>query len=201
MANALNVDRKRLGIIGGIGMALLALLFALFMTGSVFAAFPISGVGGFVIAADKIKDTDFKLYPQLGPTEHKSTWGNAAIDLGTATIHGLVLSKNIDLRGALDTYGIKDVDVVVTSSSGVKGENLKLRVTGIDAENSQFTNLKVEEHTTDNPLNVIDLKAPTLELENARLNAHFMPAESIGIPGLKVKILHHTGDGKTIGDF
>lgn len=202
MVNALNVNKKRLGIIGGIGgTGLLALLLSLFLTGSVFAAFPISGVGGFVIAADKIEGSNFKLYPQLGPTEHKGTWGNAAVELGSATINGLVLSKNIDLRGALDAYGITDVDVVVTSTDGVQGENLKLRVTGIDAQDSQFTNLKVEEHYTDNPLNVIDLEAPTLELTNAKLNTHFMSASSIGIPGLKVKILHNTTDGETIGDF
>lgn len=202
MTNALNVNKKRLGIIGGIGgTGLLALLLTLFLTGSVFAAFPIAGVGGFVIEAAKIEGNNFKLYPQLGPTEHNSTWGNAAIDLGGATIDGLVLSKKIDLRGALDAYGIRDVDVVVTSTSGVSGQNLKLRVTGIDAQNSQFANLNVQEYKTDNPLNVIDLKSNNLVLTNAKLNTHFMSAESIGIPGLKVKILHNTNDGRTIGDF
>lgn len=202
MTNALNVNKKRLGIIGGIGATgLLALLLTLFLTGAVFAAFPIAGVGGFVIQAAKIEGKNFKLYPQLGPTEQKSTWGNAAIDLGEAKINGLVLSKKIDLRGALDAYGIKDVDVVVTASSQVEGQNLKLRVTGIDAEGSQFANLQVTEHYTDNPLNVIDLKANSLNLTNAKMNTHFMQAESIGIPGMKLKILHNTNDGKTIGDF
>ncbi len=202
MINALNVDKKRLGIIGGIGgTGLLALVLTLFLTGSVFAAFPISGVGGFIVAADSIKGTDFKLYPQLGPTENKNPWGNAAVDLGTATIDGLVLSKNIDLGGALAAYDIESVEVAVTANGSVQGDNLKLRVTGIDAGNAQFSNLKVQEYHTDNPLNVIDLQAPTLDLTNAKLNTHFLQAGSIGIPGLKVKLIHNKTDGTKIGDF
>ncbi|PWA13035.1 hypothetical protein DCC39_02580 [Pueribacillus theae] len=202
MVDALNVNKKRLGIIGGAGGAgLIALLLSLFLTGSAFAAFPIAGVGGFVIAADKIEGTDFKLYPQLGETEKKAAWGQAAVELGTAKINGLKLSKNIDLQGALDAYNVETVDVMVTSGAGVDGKDLKLRVTGIKSENSTFTNLEVAEHYTDNPLKSIDLKAPTLVLDKPELNTHFLSASNIGIPGLKVKIIANMKDGKKIGDF
>lgn len=202
MANALNVNKKRLGIIGGAGsLGLVTLLVTLLMTGTALAAFPISGVGGFVVAADKITGEDFKLYPQIGETEERSAWAQAGVDLGTATIEGLVLSKNINTENALGNYGINSVDLKVTSSGGdVEGENLKLLVSGIDAGNASFKGLEVTEHKTDNPLNVIDLEAPTLKLTDAELNTHYLSAGSIGIPGMKLKIIANTEDGP-VGDF
>jgi hypothetical protein len=201
MENALNVNKKRLGIIGGAGMlGLIALLLVLFMSGTVFAAFPLSGVGGFVISADKITGTNFKLYPSLGETENKPVWAQAAIDSESATINGLVLSKNINTESALGSYNIKSVDVIVTGGD-VVGQNLKLRVSGIESDNTLFKNLQVKEYYTDNPLNVIDLQAPNLTLDHPKLNTHFLSAGDISIPSMKLKIVANMKDGSKLGDF
>lgn len=202
MKNALNLSKKRLGIVGGAaGIGLMALVLTLFMTGSAFAAFPLSGVGGFVVKADNISGEDFKLYPELGETEEHGSWGQAAVDLGTADIDGLDLSKDIDLDGALDSYDVESVTVAVTADDIVEGEDLQLRVTGIDAGDAGFSDLEVEEHHTDNPLNVIDLEAPTLDLDDAELNTHYLKAGDIGIPGMKLKLIANMEDGDEVGDF
>ncbi|KYD19667.1 DUF6230 family protein [Saccharococcus caldoxylosilyticus] len=201
MENALNVNKKRLAIIGGAGMlGLIALLLVLFMSGTVFAAFPLSGVGGFIISADKITGTNFKLYPSLGETENKPVWAQAAIDLESATINGLMLSKNINTESALGSYNVKSVDVIVTGGD-VVGKNLKLRVSGIESDNTLFKNLQVKEYYTDNPLNVIDLQAPNLTLDHPKLNTHFLSAGDISIPGMKLKIVANMKDGSKLGDF
>ncbi|UOE75817.1 DUF6230 family protein [Parageobacillus thermoglucosidasius] len=201
MENALNVNKKRLGIVGGAGMlGLIALLVTLLMSGTVFAAFPLAGIGGFTISANKITGTGFKLYPALGETEKKPVWAQAAIDLATANIEGLVLSKNINTESALGSYNVNSVDVIVTGGD-VVGQNLKLRVSGIQSSNTSFKNLQVKEYYTDNPLNVIDLQAPNLTLDNPSLNTHFLSAGDISIPNMKLKIVANMKDGSKLGDF
>ncbi|QQK74580.1 hypothetical protein HUG15_02490 [Salicibibacter cibarius] len=201
MGNALRVSKKRLGIIASAaGAGLTALLLSLFMSGSLFAAFPLAGVGGFTISADTIEGEDFELYPVIGETAENPVWAQAAVELGTAAIDGLVLSKNINTEDALGAYGVNSVDVQVTSSGVVEGDDLSLRVSGIDSNDSQFAGLEVTENYTDNPLNAIDLTAPELTLDNPELNTHFLSAQSIGIPGLKVQVISNTDDG-SIGGF
>ncbi|QQK78699.1 hypothetical protein HUG20_01475 [Salicibibacter cibi] len=201
MANALNVSKKRLGMIGAAaGTGLIAVLLSLFISGSLFAAFPLAGIGGFTISADEIDGTDFSLYPTIGETEQNQEWAQAGVDLGTADIDGLVLSKNIDTEDALGAYGVNSVDVQVTSSGVVEGDNLNLMVSGIDAVDSQFGGLEVAEYYTDDPMDSFDLSAPDLLLEDAELNTHFLSADSIGIPGLQVQVISNTEDG-SIGGF
>ncbi|QQK74581.1 hypothetical protein HUG15_02495 [Salicibibacter cibarius] len=201
MGNVLNVSKKRLGLIGAAaGAGLTAVLLSLFISGSLFAAFPLAGIGGFTISADEIEGTDFSLYPAIGETAEYEDWAQAGVDLGTADIHGLVLSKNIDTEDALGAYGVNSVDVQVTSSGVVEGDNLSLMVSGIDAVDSQFTSLEVSEHYTDDPMDSFDLAAPELLLDDAELNTHYLSADSIGIPGLQVQVISNTEDG-SIGGF
>lgn len=78
MRSVLSIERKRFWMFSGIGYTALAVVISLlFFTGTVFAAFPLTGIGGFVIAADKITGTGFKLYPQIGETSEKSVWPQA----------------------------------------------------------------------------------------------------------------------------
>lgn len=201
MGSLFTVNTKRFAIAGGAGFAaLIALLAMLLLSGTAFAAFPLSGVGGFTISADKITGTGFKLYPAIGETEQRGAWGQGAIDLATADITNLVLTKNINTESALGAYGIKSIDVVVTGGN-VSGQNLKLRVTGIQAASTSFTGLEVQEHKTDNPLNVIDLSAPSLTLEKPSLNTHYLSAGSITIPNMKLKVVANMKDGSRVGDF
>ncbi|OUM87025.1 MAG: hypothetical protein BAA01_16570 [Bacillus thermozeamaize] len=199
----LHIDRKRFLIMGGVGYAaLIALLAALLLTGTVFAAFPVAGIGGFVIAADKIVGDGFKLYPSLGETSEKPSWPQAAVDLSSATISGLNLSKDLDVSGALGNYGIHKVLVEITATQDVVGQGLKLRISGLAADRAEFDTLDVKEKHSDNPLNKLGMEAPKLTLTKAELNTHSLVAQSIAIPGMKLKIKAYDANGKLIGgDF
>ena len=55
--------------------AALALLLAMgigIWTGGVALAMPVAGIGGFVVEADEIQITNFKLLPKVGQTSEKS---------------------------------------------------------------------------------------------------------------------------------
>lgn len=202
MANALNINKKRFGIIASIGsFSLIALLVTLLLTGTVFAAFPLAGVGGFTVKASEINGANFELYPTIGETEKEKDWVNAAVKLnGQTTIKDLNLVKTIGVDGALESYGIQKVDIVISSETDVSGNGLFLRVTGIQAVDSLFGNLTIEENTGDIEKSFI-LKAPSLSLTNAELNTHFLQAGNIGIGGLKVKLVHTKTNGDKVGDF
>lgn len=202
MVNALNINKKRFGIIASIGsFSLIALLVTLLLTGTVFAAFPLAGVGGFTVKADKIEGKDFKLYPELGPTEKNANWVNAAVKLdGQTKIQGLNLIKTLGLDGAFSSYGIQRVDIVITSETDVEGQGLFLKVTGINAIDSLFEDLNISEDTGSLNKSFV-LEAPSLELTDAELNTHFLQAGTIGIGGLKVKLIHTKTNGEKVGDF
>lgn len=202
MVNALNINKKRFRIVAGVGsFALIALLITLLMTGTVFAAFPLAGVGGFTVKADKIQGVDFELYPEIGPTEKKDPWVNAAINIdGQTTINGLELIKTIDVETVLNAYNVKTVDIIVSSGAGVSAQGLQLRVTGLQSDDSLLTGLEISEGT-DGLNKAFVLAADALNLDEAALNAHFLKVGSIGIPGLKIQIVHNKNNGSSEGGF
>jgi len=203
MGNVLSINKKAFVITTGIGYAfLMALLATLFFSGTILAAFPIGGVGGFVVAADKIVGTDFKLAPTLGQTQESASWPQGAVDLGSVEIDGMELSKEIDVSAALGTsYNIGTAKVVITTNGKVTGQNIKMNITGMVADQATFQTMKVEEKYS-NPLEALGLSAARMELENPEINAHALIAPSITLPGMKLKILVYDTDGNYIaGDY
>ena len=204
MTNLLNINKRRFRFISmaaSIGFVLF--FFFLFLTSSVFAAFPIAGVGGFVIEASRITGNNLQITTELGSTEMHENWGQARIELGQANIMGLKLTKKVNLNGALSQYGIKDMEIVITPASGatVAGNNLRLGVTGLTASRSDFRNLHADERSSTKPIDRLRITATQLALDNPKLNVHAMAAGNIAIPGLKVKFIFNKYDGTTIGDF
>lgn len=204
MTNLLNINKRRFRFISmaaSIGFVLF--FFFLFLTSSVFAAFPIAGVGGFVIEASRITGNNLQITTELGSTEMHENWGQARIELGQANIMGLKLTKKVNLNGALSQYGIKDMEIVITPASGatVAGNNLRLGVTGLTASSSDFRNLHADERSSTKPIDRLRITATQLALDNPKLNVHAMAAGNIAIPGLKVKFIFNKYDGTTIGDF
>ncbi len=203
---ALNINKQRFSLVASIGsIGLIILLLILFMTRTAFAAFPIAGVGGFVVEATKITGTGLKIFTDVGPTSQHENWGQARVELSTADITGLHLAKNIDLGGSLSSYGVEELEIVVEPKSGalVKSENLTIGTTGITATGSDFRTLRVDENSqANNPLEVFQLAANNITLDNAKINTHLLKAESIGIPGLKVKLILKDVHGNIIsGNF
>lgn len=185
-------NKKRFAVSAGLAYALLVALLVLALSGGVaLAAFPIAGVGGFVIKANTIDGTGFHLYPTMGQTSEQMIYPMAVVDLDTATISGLNLSKTLTAMGYT-------VDVVIAATQDVTGNGLKLKITGLTASSAGFTGLDVEEHAGDyngdgnvDALDKIDLKAPSLHLENAELNTHYLFANTITIPGMSLNINVH----------
>lgn len=199
----LSINRKRFLVTMGAGYALLAaVLVTLLLTGTVFAAFPLSGIGGFVVAADKIVGEGFKLVPTIGDTSERSVWPQGAVTLDSVTISGLTLTKEIDtgdLAGLVG--GIEKVVVEISANGRVNGEGVTMHISGMTADRAVFTNMTIDEKYSVIPLGKVDLEAPTLDLTNAELNTHTLMTRSISLPGMKLKIKAFR-EGKLIGgDF
>lgn len=199
---ALNINGKRFSLIAGISSAVFIVIAAIMLLARpTFAAFPIAGVGGFVIDAQRITGTNLNIYTDMGPTSLHENWGQARIEIGSVNITGLKLVKNIDLKGALSQYDISELEVLVTPREGVtvSGSQVKLKVTAILATNSSFTNLKIQENrNASRPIDVFHLNASNFTLDGPELNSHFMSAGTITIPGLNVKLRLIKNDGTKI---
>lgn len=204
MESALNVNKKRFRVIASIGSAgLIALLVMLLMTGTIFAAFPLAGIGGFTVEASKIVGNQFELYPEVGPTEGSDKWMNAAIYIeGETKITQLNLAKTLDVSSTLGSYGVNTVDIIISNSgSDITAEGLRLRVTGLQSDDSLLTNLGIQEgvNNKDGDRQPFILSSDVVNLTNAQLNTHYLSVGSIGIPGLKIQLVHNTTDGKKGG--
>ncbi|ADG05805.1 DUF6230 family protein [Kyrpidia tusciae] len=196
---AVQTNRKRFFAASGVGLGgLVVLLASLFLTGTVYAAFPLTGIGGFVISADEIIGQQMNLYPALGQTSEQSIWPQAAIELSSATIKGLNLTKDLDVSKELGNFGMNKVKVVIGATKDVQGSGLKLRITGLQADQANFSTFDMEEKYSDNPLNKLGMTSSQIDLVKPQLNTHSLVAQSLGIPGMSLSLEVYDKDGKQL---
>lgn len=74
-------------------------------------------------------------------------------------------------------------------------------MTGLQSDDSLLTNLGIQEgvNNKDGDRQPFILSSDVVNLTNAQLNTHYLSVGSIGIPGLKIQLVHNTTDGKKGG--
>lgn len=241
---SLNVNRRLFKRSAGISfMVLVALLTLLVATGTVFATAPIAGVGGFVIEADSIDGSDFELIPALTstntgngvaqsqtsiPNEYQKVYPAAQVWLGSASIDGLNLWKNISLEAIAGAFGIPNVSYVkveIGASGTVTGSELTMNATDIVADDAAFTDMIMMENLpTEHPNHLTDMQtsttttdifgeeintgvqigmsAGTMSMTNGVINTHYMKAASMDIPGMTLQLkLYDANDAQIMPPF
>lgn len=206
----LNINKRRFMITGSVGFGILAVLLALLIaTGSVFAAIPMTGMGGFEVSATRISGTGFELIPAVTDingegTNPESLWPAAQNYLATTTIDGLKITKTLDIGKLMPG---KKCEIVVSAANGVTGEGVLMYLTNLTADSASFTSLEMDENmpvahphkyklpgsTTELTLTPstgaeIGQKAPNMELINPKITTHYMKNDKITIPGMKVSL-------------
>lgn len=185
MLNPLNINVKRCLKVSGFGtLGLILLLLILLFTGALLAAFPLTGIGEYVVAAEKIEGKDFKLIPEL--SKNSTTVGY--IQLKEAKIDDLFLSKNVNLSGVLKNYGVSDVDIIVAIKKKISGSDLFMYVTGIDAKETGFSDLGVVENENEYFSTGVELDTVELLLNDAKLYTNHLVAREIYINPLGLRI-------------
>jgi hypothetical protein len=202
LKNALNLNKKRFLTTLGLGFGgLTTMITAIFATGNAYAAFPITGVGGFVIAADSINGTGFKQAPTVGQTSQQQAYPMSLITLDNVTIKGLKLTKDIDVSSQFGGL-ISKVQIQITSSQDVTGTGVNMNVSGITADQANFGGLDIHESYSTDPTKQIQLSSTNLSLTNAQMNTHSMGATNMNMPGMSVKILGINSSGAIVtGNF
>lgn len=191
MLNPLNINVKRCLKVSSFGtLGLILLLLILLFTGALLAAFPLTGIGEYVVAAEKIEGKEFKLIPEL--KGESTTVG--FIQLKEAKIDDLFLSKNVNLSGVLITYGVSDIDIIVAIKKKINGTDLMMYVTGIDARETGFLDLGVVESKNDYFKTGVELDTVELLLNDAKLYTHHLVAKEIYINPLGLRIHVHQNE-------
>lgn len=196
------IDKKKFLASLGISLAgLFSVLGTLFCTGTAFAAFPLAGIGGFVVSADSIHGEGFQQFATVGPTSEKSALPQAGIRLDRVTIDGMQLTKDLDVSSQFGGL-IAKVRVQIDAQKEVTGSGIEMHVSGIASDQAQFSSLDINESDSTDPTKKIALDAGTLDLTHAQLNTHSLHADSMSIPGMSVKILALDGAGNVLlGNF
>lgn len=191
MLNPLNINVKRCLKVSSFGtLGLILLLLILLFTGALLAAFPLTGIGEYVVAAEKIEGKEFKLIPEL--KGESTTVG--FIQLKEAKIDDLFLSKNVNLSAVLKTYGVSDIDIIVAIKKKINGTDLMMYVTGIDARETGFLDLGVVESKNDYFKTGVELDTVELLLNDAKLYTHHLVAKEIYINPLGLRIHVHQNE-------
>jgi len=200
MIGTLTINKRRFiwTVVTGFA-ALLLLIGSLFFTGKLFAAFPLTGIGGFQVNADYIEGTGFELWPAIGETAEKAEWPQAAISMATNKIQGLVLSKALDVSKTLGKYGIHKIEFQVIPLGEVNGKGIKMNVTGIKSDVGDFVMMTVKEKYSKDVLKTFTMGADKVVMEKATINAHSLTASSMSIPMINIKVVAYDANGKPVG--
>jgi hypothetical protein len=147
MVGVLNTNKK--GFRGAVGAGVAGLgatLGALVMTGQLFAAFPLTGIGGFIISAPQILGSNFNMAPSFTQTDQAQGWPAALITLDTVNMQqGFELTKHFDLSATpLAAAGIVGADLNVLAST-LSGTGVQMASTGLQSQTASFGGFDVHE--------------------------------------------------------
>lgn len=160
-------------------LSLLFLLVTGIWSGGVALAVPIGGIGGFVIEADQIRISNFKLLPKVGETSDR-----AAYPQGSAQLDAVI--KNLKLYKDLKVPGMGQVRVLITASGDVEASGLVLDLSKLEADAS-FNRLKVAEKNSRDWQEKLSLSAPSLVLNKPFIQGHYLFANRISLPGMALQ--------------
>lgn len=198
------INTRRFFISGSIGFgALIVVLITLLLTGTVFAALPIAGLGDFKVTATKIQGDGFQLIPALSDINNSSTntvngvvYPVSQLLMDRAHIDGLKLNKYLDLT-PFHAYGLPaDIDHCVfdvTVGGQAIGENVILNASQIEAANIVMNSMVVDENyqpqnaPANNPFVSggqvpIGVSATTVDIDQAIIKAHYLAVGNMTMP-------------------
>lgn len=217
MVGVLNVGTGYKKIVAA-GMAGLgATIGALVLTGKLFAAFPLAGIGGFVISAPNIQGTTFSLTPSLTATDQQGGWPAAMISLASVNIdQGFELTKQFDLTSTPIGALVPSADLNILSST-LSGTGLLLDSTGLQAATANFQQFNAAEQysvlgtnsvnrqgvegsvylqgksaSTLDPTQQLGLQASAITLTGVAINTDALKTSSLNINNLKLAIVANT---------
>ncbi|MGE5371613.1 MAG: DUF6230 family protein [Solirubrobacterales bacterium] len=204
----LNMNKRWFFMSGGAGMGVLVVLLSLLVfTGTAFAAFPMAGVGGFVVHASKIVGQNFELIPSVTDTNDSSVseptkklyWPCSQTAMAIVDIDGLEITKVMNIGLLMPG---KTATVKVTAANGVHGTGLVMQMSGLECTEAYFGQaMEMDENMTKtiggtevvpSPISAlgipIGMNAPRIELANADINTHNMKAATMRIPSMKLSV-------------
>lgn len=212
-------DRRTLmkGTAASFGVVILIVMLVV-SSGAAFAM-PIAGIGGFTIEADRIEGDDLHQYVGASDAGEESDVPVAVAEFTQIEIEGLELSKELE---SLPGIG-GNARVVITSTGTVEADSLLIKQTKIEAEESRFSGLLIDEENSGDVTEQFKQVAPSTEqertegidagttgktidlgsgenpgqvFENATIQAHYQATNSISIPGLTLATEYDAnGDG------
>lgn len=184
----------------GAGLGVMLLVAAVGVYGGLAYAVPVSGVGGFTITADSIEGENAVVYPQVGETSEQSERSMSVVELQSATIENLRITKTVSFPG------VGERQVVITAEDTVETDALMLKTSSVFAEDSTLTGLQLDENPTSEAsrefvisaggaddaqsARTVDIQGdnPGLSIQSAELQSHYLVTNQISIPGLSVTV-------------
>lgn len=187
-----------LGVVAIVGMLFLS-------TGTAFAA-PISGIGGFVINADRIEGDDLILYPGDADAENASQYPQGVVELSAVDIENLRLIKTFNLNQYQMNGNARIVITAGNDNQDATASSLLLKTPQLSADSATFSGLTIDETQSSEIDQVLTLRAPNspsvstrqvslnggsnpgLVLEDPSIRATYLATNEITLPSLGLEV-------------
>ena len=217
-------DKKVLAKGTAASFGVVALVAMLIVSSGMAFAVPLAGVGGFTINADELRGDDLYLYPGVTDSSSREGLPVATAEFSAVEIDGLELTKEV--TGLPGIGG--NARVVITSTDTVTADSLLVKQSKLQADQSTFNGLLIDEENSDDAseqfkqvapstaeqrtegvdggqapktINLQDASNPGIVLKNASIQAHYQAVNEISIPGLTLAVEHDAnGDGDYTDD-
>ncbi|HEY8395117.1 MAG TPA: DUF6230 family protein [Thermaerobacter sp.] len=172
-----SVSWRRFLIAFTVSMAVLgAIVFGMLSQGIALAA-PLAGIGGVMLEFDRLEGKGFQMLPVTNDTDQASGVPMARAKIDSLTITNLHMYKDLNVGGRTVRISIK--------ASPVQIDGLVQDMTYQEAGTITFTDQVVDEQRGSSP---IQLKAPAVVIEKAKIKAHYLFQNRIKMPGMKLEV-------------
>jgi hypothetical protein len=204
-------DKKLLAKSTGASLGVVAIIGLVFLSTGTAFALPISGIGGFLIQADRIEGDDLLLYPGLADGSERENYPHAIVEIRDQEIEGLRLSKTFDLS---DYTGVVDGRarlVIESDGDPVTINQLFLKTPELNADEAQFSGLEISENDSGDFEESFSIEAPSdmpetrsldfeetddpgIVLDDAEIRATYLTTDEITLPNLALSFQLDTDD-------
>jgi hypothetical protein len=204
-------DKKLLAKSTGASLGVVAIIGLVFLSTGTAFALPISGIGGFLIQADRIEGDDLLLYPGLADGSERENYPHAIVEIRDQEIEGLRLSKTFDLS---DYTGVVDGRarlVIESDGDPVTINQLFLKTPELNADEAQFSGLEISENDSSDFEESFSIEAPSdmpetrsldfeetddpgIVLDDAEIRATYLTTDEITLPNLALSFQLDTDD-------
>ncbi|MFB6143160.1 MAG: hypothetical protein ABEJ30_07440 [Halorientalis sp.] len=182
-------DRNR--IAGGLASAFVVWVVVAMLimnTGVAMGAYPVSGVGGFVLAGSTIDAQQMLVYPGTADSRGGTTPA-AVLEFQNVTIEDFTLAFNLDLNSVPQVDGIVSIRFTSVQNADLVAEGVIVKASAVRADQAVFQNLVYDDMYSTQASQKIEITGTQATLTGSvRIQTHYLAVRQFDFPAFELEV-------------